>query len=139
VPDTPGFQDLASTLQGDLVAFARLEQQPHALLVQLATQLTNLTLGPDALLAVLESLEQQTVATPLIQRWASFVRRGYLADSSARRRQPIKPLDIPYAAEAEAQIVAVLTCLDELGDVVDGTIEPKQLHELVASLQCLAL
>ena len=138
MPDTPGCQDLASSLQGDVAAFARLEQQPHAVLVQWAAQLPVLILGPDGVLAVLEALEQQTAATPLIQRWASFVSRGYLANGGTQGWEPIKPLDIPYVVAAEDQIIEVLARLNELGDIVDGTIDTDELHELVASLQGLA-
>lgn len=54
------------------------------------------------------------------QRWASFVRRGFVAGDGSRL--PVTPLLIDYEPEHEDAIVEVIGRLDEIGDVIDGEV-----------------
>jgi hypothetical protein len=127
-----GAQQLVRVVLGDLDAFARLERGSNTLVQQWAAQLPELMLRPDGLLAVLRALEQGEASPTLVQRWASFVRRGYFNGAD---REPLRPIGINYAPTAEPQIVEVLARLDELGDQIDGTIEDDELRAMIITMQ----
>lgn len=57
-----------------------------------------------------------------VQRWASFMRRGYIG---AGEGGPITPLDIYYQAGYEEEMVEIVGRLDEIGDVVDGEVSSR--------------
>jgi len=67
------------------------------------------------------------ISEDLVQRWGSFVRRGYYGTTDG----PIRPLDIDYDPLAEDLIAEVVARLDGLGDPVDGTLSDEEIQELI--------
>lgn len=55
----------------------------------------------------------------LTQAWASFIRRGYVAEPGGG---PIRPIDIDYEQAYEDDIAETVSRLDEIGDLVDGEV-----------------
>jgi hypothetical protein len=115
--------DLVTAVAADLAAFARLHAVPHHALLTAQAQALALILRRPALHHVLVTLSHDRRATQLIQRWASFVRRGYIGPVNV----PIAPLDITYDAAHEDTMVDIISRLDELGDLIDGTIDDAEL------------
>jgi hypothetical protein len=66
------------------------------------------------------------------QDWASFVRWGALSGSGAASRAEI---GVDYELERENAVADAVARLDELGDVVDGTIPPDEIERLIAMLR----
>jgi len=116
--------DLSATVRGDLVAFARLHEVPHQALLTAQAKAPDLILMRSALHSVLGTLHQDRSTMETIQRWASFVRRGY---ATVPTDSPIIPLTITYNPPDEEIIVTIISRLDELGDMVDGTIDGAEL------------
>jgi len=48
---------------------------------------------------------------------------------------PVRPIDIPYEPEFEEEIVEVIFVLEQLGDLVDGEVDPPKLRALIAPLK----
>jgi len=116
---------------GDLTAFRALLEQPPARVEALKDSLSDLAVTKGGLLRVLVAFQQQAVPQDLVQRWASFVRRGYFGSSA----EPRQPLDIRYDDSAEEEIVEIVNRLDELGDVVDGEVSGEELAKMIGTLQ----
>ena len=49
-------------------------------------------------------------------------------------REPVKPLPIDYEPDFEETIARVVGRLTELGDLVDGVIEPDEMAEFMRDL-----
>lgn len=124
-------QHLARALRGDRRAIALLERQPHDAVLEAAGMLPGLVLRADAVRAVLLDLRDGRLSPDSAQRWASFVRRGYVSDGG---RQPLVPIHIEYESGAEDDIVEGVARLDELGDAVDGEIDEDESARLIARL-----
>jgi hypothetical protein len=133
-----GSQVLADVLDGNLDAFSQLLRQEHSNIREYAAQLGKLVLLPESVRRVLITLRQGQVEPGLVQQWASFKRRGYIADdgncSSDVLREPIKPIEIMYDAPAEERIAAVIARLDEIGDPIDGEIYNGELATMLHKL-----
>jgi hypothetical protein len=123
--------DLRKTVQGDLAAFARLLEQSHDIVRSHRAQLTDLTFTGSAVLHVLQMLQHGEASPEFVQRWASFMRRGYIASTG---NGPIAPIDIDFEATREQAIADALARLDELGDVVDGEIDDGELGAMMERL-----
>lgn len=80
---------------------------------------------------VLTALERQAARPDLVQRWAPFMRRGYIAGAHTG---PIRPLQIHYESRAESAIGEVIARLDEIGDVVDGEVSDAEITAMLATL-----
>ena len=93
---------------------------------------TPLVISREAAVAVLTGLHERVISCEQAQGWASFVRRGYIAN---RADGPIQPLDIAYEEEWEEGIAATVSRLDELGAAIDGDIS---MGEMLHLLQLLA-
>jgi hypothetical protein len=118
---------------GDLGALPDLRRVGHARMLQAANELEMpLTVSPQAVLAILEGLLSGSCAPEVAQEWASFVQRGYLADTG---NEPIRAIRIDYEPAWENQISAAVSRLEELGDLVDGTLEPTEIGQLIRTLQ----
>jgi hypothetical protein len=85
-----------------------------------------------ALSRVLRDLRDGHISADQAQRWASFMRRGYVSTGSGTG--PIHPIDIEY--EDEDAIVEPLARLDELGDLIDGTMSDDELNDWIVKLSC---
>jgi hypothetical protein len=124
-------QLVAEAAGGDLAAFRALLEQSPAWVETLRDSLTGLVVTKEGLLKVLVAFQRQSFLEDLVQRWASFIRRGYFGSSPAPRR----PLDIRYDDSAEQEIVEFVSRLDELGDAVDGTISGEELSKMIGALR----
>jgi hypothetical protein len=123
--------DLVAAVAGDLAAFARLHAVPHHALLTAQAQMPDLILRRPALHRVLVTLSHERSTTETIQLWASFVRRGYTLPADF----PITPLVITYDATHEDMIVDIISRLDELGDLIDGTIDDAELAMMLHEIE----
>jgi len=80
---------------------------------------------------VLRQLLEQTADPLTVQQWASFVMRGYLEPVGP----PIRPVPTEYEESYEREIVEALHYLDQLGDLIDGEVEPDLVRQLLATLE----
>jgi len=119
------------SVQGDLHAFARLVKKPVAVLRDADRRLPRHVLTATAVRHVLSALEHGTASPDLVQRWASFMRRGYIAGA---RAGPIRPLQIEYEPAAESAIGEILARLDEIGDAIDGDVSTSEVEAMLAAL-----
>jgi len=141
--DTRGFQvttredtrqSVVATVHGDYHAFSRLLQQPQEVIEGQAGNLPELVLTTQAVHKVLCALQRQEISPQLAQAWASFVRRGYVGNKDGQDSSlstAVKPLTIVYDPKNEEQIVEVLSRLDEIGDLIDGTVTDDELALLL--------
>ena len=83
-----------------------------------------------AVARVIAALRDGRIEPPQAQRWASFVRRGYWALSAGE----LSPIEIEYDSACEDVIADAIGRLDELGDIIDGTIDRSEAAQLIASL-----
>lgn len=120
---------LLNVVGGDTHAVAQVEAVEHERLADVATTLRPLVLTRAALARVLSDVRDGTVSSAQAQRWASFVRRGYAAGTNM---SVVRPIEIDY--EDESAIVEPLSRLDELGDVLDGTMAVDELGDWIARL-----
>src|SRR5437764_256043 len=71
--------DLLHAVEGNLSAFAAIASQSQQTIRQLRAAHGDLVLTCDAVRKVLEDLQAGRITPEKAQRWASFVRRGYVA------------------------------------------------------------
>jgi hypothetical protein len=124
--------DLLKAVQGDFTAFADLLKQPHETIQARRTLLPELVLTAKAVRQVLQALQRSEVSPEVVQRWASFVRRGFVTGTQAG---PVIPIDVEYEASVEEQIADAIARLDELGDSIDGEIRNEELAQMIRSLR----
>lgn len=79
---------------------------------------------------VLYSLLGGNISGADAQRWASFVRVGYTAGVKG----PVRALMIDYEETHEDAIAEAISRLDEIGDLIDGTIEGPEIADLIDAL-----
>ncbi|SDJ37886.1 hypothetical protein SAMN05444157_3081 [Frankineae bacterium MT45] len=111
---------------GDALAMRVLESVTNNELTE-AFGPSTMTLEGRAVVNVLQALGNGQIRPADAQRWASFVRRGYIA----RAASPIRPLAIDWEVSFEEEIAEATMRLDELGDLVDGTIDSQEIEHLV--------
>lgn len=121
---------LDRVMGGDLSVVGALARAPHEKLTAAWQRSANHVLSAEAVRHVLRQLLEADGDAIAGQQWASFVRRGYLEVSGP----PIEPLDIEYDVQNEDQIVEAVNYLDQIGDLIDGDVDPMRLRELLASL-----
>lgn len=80
---------------------------------------------------VLHGLLDHTWPPEQVQAWASFVRRGYIAN---RSEHPVRPLRIDYDDAYEDEISAAVVRLDEIGDLIDGEVSSGEILDLLQLL-----
>lgn len=119
---------LAAAVSGDLGAFVHVMDATHESLRDAASRLSTLVLKREALATALRAWRTGEYSDALVQGWASFVRRGYV---SGRATGIVEPIDVEYFGADEELIVEIIGRLDELGDVVDGTIDKDELDGLI--------
>jgi hypothetical protein len=124
---------LRAAVGGDLGAFSIVATQPHGVLQECSASAGDLVVTVDAICRVLGALRSRSVPPIDVQRWASFVRRGYVAGVD---RQPVRPIAIDYEVASEAAIVEVLARLDEIGDLVDGAVDDAEIRTMISGLGC---
>jgi hypothetical protein len=84
-----------------------------------------------ALLKVLGQLRRHEVTAGEVQKWASFIRRGYVAGIGGKT---VVPLLIEYEPTTEDVIVEVIARLDEIGDAIDGVVSDDEIDMFVRQL-----
>jgi hypothetical protein len=124
--------DLERAVAGDLSALSLIEAEPHSRLRALSHVVPTLAVDAHAASSVLRQLRAREITSQQAQRWASFVRRGYIAGHATG---PVKPIDINFDPGAEDEIAEVISRLDELGDEVDGTIDDAEIAALLSALE----
>jgi len=124
-------QEVSGAVDGDLDAFSALLDHPQELRSPLRDSDAALVITTKALRRVLTSLQMHRVSPELVQQWASFVRRGYIAGVA---HGPVSPLPIEYDLTDEGRIVDTIARLDEIGDDVDGRISAEELASMLSSL-----
>lgn len=124
---------LGRALGGDLEAVALMSHLDHAdLLEAQAAAGQPLVVTRDAAVAVLRGLLDHRFAPAVVQPWASFIRRGYIARPAAGL--PIQPLEIEFDETCEDAISEVVSRLDEIGDVVDGEVTSSEILDFLQLL-----
>ncbi|HET6875967.1 MAG TPA: hypothetical protein VFH38_00405 [Jatrophihabitans sp.] len=97
-----------------------------------AVQGHHFILGASPVARVLRGLIHGAIAPEQAQRWASFMRRGYVAGVPGRGSVDV---DIVFDPDHEDVIVEAIARLDELGDLVDGQLRPGEAEQLLAALR----
>lgn len=123
-----------AAVNGDVPAVARLADLSHLELVGAASHTSRLIVTPKSVLRALESYRRGEVSAIELHRWAWFIMRGYIPGTSDG---PLSALEIGYQEHTEDEIAAALTKLSELGDKLDGTLEPRELDDLARRLGAL--
>jgi hypothetical protein len=125
--------DLIRILSGEAAHVDVLKGHRQAEIIRLAEglPLADLTIKASAVTRVLTDLGHMKIAAEQAQAWASFVRRGYISTDN----EPVQPIDVPYQADREEAIGEAISRLDELGDLIDGTISDDELQHLIETLK----
>jgi len=126
-----GPEDLGKVVLGDLETFSRMVDQKHESIIEYSRSLPSLVLRAGSVRRVLRDLLHHRASPAEAQRWASFIRRGYIAGIQDER---VTPIQISYDPADEHQLADIVSRLDELGDSVDGEISPEELEAMIASL-----
>lgn len=117
-------------LDGNAAAASTICATPHEeLLGSVSGQ--ELVLTKLAVMRVLEDLRSDRIKPADVQRWASFVRRGFAAPA----RGPLLPLDIVYEPQFEDEIVEAIGRMDEIGDIIDGDFTADEIEEHLTRLR----
>jgi hypothetical protein len=118
-------------MTGDLSMVGAVAGAPHVNVQRAWQESKQHTLTAAAMRHVLRQLLDQTADPPTVQQWASFVMRGYLE----RVGPPIRPVSIDYEESYEDEIVEALNYLEQIGDLIDGEVEPDRMRQLLAALE----
>lgn len=93
-----------------------------------------LVLSRSGVATVIRDLLAGKISSDQAQRWASFMRRGYVSN---RDLDAIDPLDVSYEEVHEDEIADVVSRLDELGDLVDGDLSDEDLVEILRRIDAI--
>jgi hypothetical protein len=118
---------LRDAIAGDARAVERL-QCSHDVLVAEADALSPLVLTSGSLVRVLSDLRLRRISASEAQAWSSLMKRGYVRVVDG----PVRAIDIRW--DPEDAIVEPLGRLDELGDVIDGTMPDEELDDWISRL-----
>jgi len=124
--------DLVQILTGDAQHIRVLKERQQSEITKVAEEMPSncLILLPEAVRRVLISLLKREIVPEQAQAWASFVKRGYIPTG----RDAISPILITYDANREDEIVEAIARLDELGDLLDGTLDDDEIRQLLEQL-----
>jgi len=135
--DTDLIRDINNVIQGDYTAFARFLTRGNEIIKIASGSSSEFTLTKRAVSRIIAALQEGEISPSQAQEWASFVRRGYISNANGRPSntdEPIKPININYDTNAEEDIAAVISRLDEINDIVDGDISREELRQLLERL-----
>jgi hypothetical protein len=124
--------EIAGVVAGDLNCLPAVLAAPNHALSDAAADLPQLLVSRSTLTRVLEDWRRGSFSAQDIQRWASFVRRGYVAGSASGA---IRPIPIEYDSGDETVIADVIGRLEEIGDQIDGHIDARELEEMLRVLR----
>lgn len=122
---------IAAVVQGDVNHLSTVLAADHLELLDAATKLPPLSVSRSALTRVLNGWRSGHCSADDVQKWASFVRRSYVAGNSGG----IRPIDIEYDAIDEELIIKIIGRFDEIGDLIDGSIDDNEQKEMLRALQ----
>ncbi len=122
---------LLAAIDGDVRQLAALEACDHSDLLEAVAGASTLVVTREAVKSVLEAWLNGVCSSAEVQRWASFVRRGYIGRSEGG---PVLPIEIAYAPDDEQLIVDVVDRLDQLGDTIDGEVNACERAAMIRSL-----
>lgn len=123
---------IVAVVDGDLSGMDTIRAVAHRTLWDAVAETPQLIVTRSALIKVLEDWKHGHYTAEEIQRWASFIRRGYVAERVSER---VHPISIDYDIDDEALIVEVIGRLDEIGDLIDGQIKPGEQEEMLLALR----
>jgi hypothetical protein len=123
---------IAGIVEGDLSFLGMVLTAGHRALLEAAANLPQLVVSRSGLARVLENLRNGFFSPEDIQRWASFVRRGYVTGGVSGE---LRPIGIEYDAKDEALIAEIIGRLDEIGDQVDGRIDASEVEEMLRAVR----
>jgi hypothetical protein len=123
---------IAAVIAGELKDMPAVTAASYSALWDAAKKASPLLVSRVALVKVLEGWRRDYFSAQDVQRWASFIRRGYV---SGRYSGELRPIPIEYDAKDEELIVEVIGRLDEIGDQVDGQIKPHEVEEMLRALR----
>ena len=121
---------LDSVLAGGVSDVLELKRFTHNE-IQDAARSVHLLVRARALETAVQSWRNGDVSDDAINQWASFIRRGYLTGVPPG---PIVPLKIAYEQKCEDAMVEVIARLDELGELIDGTVSQEEKEEMLRHL-----
>lgn len=123
---------IAAVVDGDLNSLSTVLAANHDDLLRAAAELPDLTISRPALIKVLKAWRSGLGSADDVQRWASFVRRGYIA---GQFHGGVTPIDIDYDANDEELIVEIIGRFDEIGDLIDGHIDDNEQQAMLKALE----
>ncbi len=124
--DTPTAKSFLEFVKGKIDEASKLKNLDHEVLEGLYAENSPITIDKDDVKSVLIQLKNKDALEEDVQLWACFLRWGNFPSDN---RKPIFPIDIEYKLEDEDWIVEVVSRLDELGDLIDGTISEKEINK----------
>lgn len=125
---------ILSLVAGDLTCLQTVLNAEHQLLLAVTHRLPKLTLSREVLARVLRGWRDGAWGPQEVQRWSSFIRRGYVVGNFVTGQPTIH---IDYEEQDEEEIVEVQARLDEIGDWIDGRIDNTELEDMIHCLQAV--
>jgi len=123
---------LVAVVAGNVGELPLLQSCSHAEILNASAQLPQLIVSRSALVNVLRTWRSGNCDADMVQNWASFVRRGYIARNESGR---LGPIDIAYDENDEDLIVEIISRFDELGDDIDGEINNNEQEQMLNLLE----
>jgi hypothetical protein len=123
---------IVAVVGGDLKCLAAVTAAGHRALWDAVEKAPRLLVSRVAVVKVLEEWHGGFLSPEDVQRWASFVRRGYVSGKSS---EALHPIPIEYDPNDEELIAEVIGRLDQIGDQVDGHIEQREVEEMLGTLR----
>jgi hypothetical protein len=122
---------ILSVLSGNASLLQMLKRQDEIERVGKEIPENKLAVVSSAVRRVLTALLRKEITSGQAQAWASFVRRGFIPTD----QKLLKPLPIFYQQECEDDIAEAISRMDELGDIIDGTMDDDEIRELIQKLE----
>lgn len=123
---------IASIMDGELRDLPTILSSSHSEIENATTKLPQLSVSRSSLIKVLSEWRLGHITADDVQRWASFVKRGYVSGKAIGR---LRPINIQYDAVDEDLIVEIVGRLDEIGDQVDGFIDDNEQNQMLQTLK----
>lgn len=123
---------IEGAIKGDIDQMPLICLACHSDLRSAAEKLSRLTLSRPALIKVLNTWRSGDCTSENVQRWASFMRRGYVSRASDNG---VRPIAIDYDASDEDLIVEIIGRLDQIGDKIDGAVDEAEREDMLKILE----
>lgn len=122
---------ILTLVAGDLTCLDMVLNAEHQHLLAATHRLPKLALSREALKRVLLGWRDGAWGPEEVQRWSSFIRRGYVVGNFVTGHPT---LQIDYEEQDEEEIVEVQARLDQIGDWIDGRIDGSELEAMIRCL-----